>query len=75
METSLTQPFTNVQRELLSVFSHELSESDIVELRKTLTKFFAEKLIRHADATWEKEHWTDETVEQMLQTKMRIPTR
>ena len=71
MQTLLKQPFTNVQLELLKTFSHQLPESDLIDLRKTLALFFAEKLIVQADKTWEDKKWNNQTMDEMLQTKMR----
>lgn len=41
MPTSVKQPLSNVQLELLKTFSHQLSENDLIELRKMLAMFFA----------------------------------
>ena len=71
MQTLLKQPFTNVQLELLKTFSHQLPESDLIDLKKTVAPFFAEKLIVQADKTWEDKKWNNQTVDEMLQTKMR----
>lgn len=75
MDTTIAQPLTNVQLELLKSFSHQLSESDLLELRKVLALFFAERLMREADTVWEEQHWTDQDVETMLSTKMRLSSR
>ena len=40
-------PLTNVQRELLDVFALDVPESDLVDLRRVLARFFAD---RAADA-------------------------
>ena len=71
MQTLLKQPFTNVQLELLKTFSHQLPESDLIDLKKILALFFAEKLIVQADKTWGDKKWNNQTVDEMLQTKMR----
>ncbi len=49
MQAVLKQPFTNVQLELLKTFSHQLSESDLIDLKNPLALFFAERLIIQAD--------------------------
>lgn len=71
MQIVLKQPFTNVQLELLKTFSHDLPESDLIDLKKTLALFFAEKLINQADKAWDKENWNNDTVDEFLHTKMR----
>lgn len=71
MQASIKQPFTNVQLELLKTFSHQLSDTDLIELRKTLAIFFAERLIQQANEVWEEKNWSDKDVDSMLNTKMR----
>ena len=71
MQASLKQPFTNVQLELLKTFSHQLPESDLIDLKNTLALFFAKRLINQADTVWEEKDWNDELVDEMLHTKMR----
>jgi hypothetical protein len=71
MQVSIKQPLSNVQLELLKTFSHQLSENDLVELRKMLALFFAQRLIKEADKVWNEKNWTNEDVNTMLVTKMR----
>lgn len=71
METAAPLPFTNVQLELLKTFSHQLPENELLELRKILALFFAQRLITQADEAWSSKNWTNETIDNMLQTKMR----
>ena len=71
MQVSIKQPLSNVQLELLKTFSHQLSENDLVELRKMLALFFAQRLIKEADKIWNEKNWTNEDVNTMLVTKMR----
>ena len=71
MQPVLKQPFTNVQLELLKIFSHQLPESDLIDLKKTLALFFAEKLIVQADKIWENQNWDNDLVDELLHTKMR----
>ena len=67
----IKQPFTNVQLELLKVFSRNVSDEDLLELKDILANFFAEKLVKRANKVWDEEGWTDEDVDQILNTKMR----
>jgi hypothetical protein len=71
MQAVLKQPFTNVQLELLKTFSHQLSESDLIDLKNTLALFFAQRLIIQANKSWEEKKWNNETVDKLLLTKMR----
>ena len=71
MQPILKQPFTNVQLELLKTFSHNLPESDLIDLKKTLASFFSDKLINQANKVWDEQNWNGEKVDSLLQTKMR----
>jgi hypothetical protein len=71
MEATVRHPLTNVQLELLKTFSHQLSDKDILELKKNLALFFAKKLIFQADKTWSKKGFDDTTIDQLLVTKLR----
>ncbi len=71
MQTVLKQPFTNVQLELLKTFSHQLPESDLIDLKKTLDLFFAEKLINQADKVWDDKKWNIDIIDELLHAKMR----
>jgi hypothetical protein len=67
----LTQPLSNVQIELLKVFSYNLDSKDLLELKNTLANFFAQRAIKAADKVWDEKGWTDDDVDRMLNTKMR----
>ena len=69
--SSIQQPLTNVQLELLKAFSHQLKEEDLFELRKLLVQFFAQKAIAAANKAWDEKGWTDEDVDRLLNTKLR----
>ena len=68
---NLSQPLSNVQLELLKVFSYNLENKELQELKDVLVNFFAQRAIQLADNVWEKNNWTDEDVDRMLNTKMR----
>ncbi len=72
---SLEGKLNNAQRELLQIFSEDLSESDLLFLKKVLVRFKAERLMDKADAIWEKKNWTADDVKRLLQVKMRTPYR
>ena len=67
----IKQPLTNVQLELLKVFTHNLTEEDLKELKNVLGQFFANRLVEKANKVWDEKGWTEEDVQRMLHTKMR----
>ena len=63
--------FSNMQLELLRLYSRNLSDEELGEIKQLLARYFAEKLSRRADQVWEEKGWTNETMEEFLHTKMR----
>ena len=68
---AIKQPLSNVQLEILKVFSHNLTEEELKEFRDTIAGYFANRAIKSANKVWEEKGWTDEDVDSMLNTKMR----
>jgi hypothetical protein len=66
MTTGLSLPLSNVQIELLKLYSTNLSEEDLNELKLLLTRFFAEKSIQLANKVWDEKGLTDEDMDQWL---------
>lgn len=63
--------FSNVQLELLKLFSRDVPEADLLEIKRLLAHYFAEKLSRRADEVWDEQGWNDDKMEELLNTKMR----
>lgn len=65
------RPLTNLQLELLKVFSLELPEEELLEIKDLLSRHFSEKAMDLADKVWDEKRWTVEDIEKMAYTKMR----
>ena len=63
--------FSNAQLVLLNAFADDLSEDELWELRKAITKFLGARATETANAIWDEKGWTEADVERMLNTKMR----
>lgn len=59
-------PLSNVQLELLKLYSTNLSEKDILELKDVLARFYAEKSIELADNVWQQKGYTAEDMNSIL---------
>lgn len=59
-------PLSNVQLELLKIFSTDLSEEDLQELKALLAKFYAEKSIELANRVWDEKGLTDADMDKWL---------
>jgi hypothetical protein len=62
-------PLSNVQAELLKLFSAEVPEIHLLELKKVMAKFLLDKARERADAVWNEKGYTDEKLQQILDDK------
>ena len=62
----LKQPLTNLQIEILELYSTALTEEDLKALKTLLAKFYAERAIREADRIWDEKHLTNKDMEKWL---------
>ncbi len=62
---------TNLQLELLKTFRYELSESQMLEIKDLLTKYFARKASEEMDKFWDENDWSDETIENIANEHLR----
>jgi len=63
----LESPLSNVQLELMKMFSHNLNDDDLAALKRTLANFFAEKASDEMDRLWEENDWSDQTMNKWLE--------
>jgi hypothetical protein len=66
MTTALPQPLTNVQMELLRLYSTGISDEQLLELKEVISRFLFEKAMDLADAEWDKRGYSPATVEGWL---------
>lgn len=63
--------FSNLQVELLQMFKYNLPESQLLELKRILCEYFAKIASDEADKLWDKNRWTDATMEQWANEHLR----
>ena len=63
--------FSNLQLELLRLYSRDLPEEELLEIKNLLADYFAKRAIAGANAWWDANNFTEADVERMLTTKMR----
>ncbi len=61
-----SQSLSNLQQELLKLYSSDVSESDLLQIKRYLSGYFAEKAINEADKIWEERKYNTETMDQWL---------
>ncbi len=62
----LSQPLSNVQEELLKLYSTNLSPDELKELKIVLGKYFAQKATKEADKIWDNKKYSNETMNTWL---------
>jgi ribosomal protein L11 methylase PrmA len=65
-------PLNEVQISLLKL-SENLSADELQALKQLIIAFKAQRLAKLADQNWDEKSWTQETMQQFLQTHMRTP--
>jgi hypothetical protein len=63
-----THKFSNVQLELLRLYSSNIPDDVLLEMRDVLSRFFAEKASNEMDKLWDEREWSDDTMREWLNT-------
>ncbi len=67
METmTATSKLTNLQLELIKYFRYEVSEEEMLEIKRMLAAFFAKRAMDRVDEIWDERGWGDETMDAWL---------
>jgi len=69
-----TNRLTNLQLELIKLFNYNLSQSQLLEVKELLSKYFADKATNEMDKIWEAKGLTNETMDTWLNEHMRTPS-
>jgi len=68
-----TQKLSNLQLELLKVFSYQLDSKQLVDIKELLTKYFAKQATQEFDKLWEENNWDNETMTEWTNEHLRTP--
>ena len=69
--TTIHAPLSNLQLELVKLFRYELPDEQLLEIRRLLARYFAQKVTDEMSQLWDKKGWSDETIEEWKNEKMR----
>lgn len=58
--------FSNLQQELLRLFSHQVADEDLIQIKDLLGNYFAKRLSSMADDAWTEKKWTDQDMDAIL---------
>ena len=71
--TVLDKPLSNLQIELLRLYSQNVSEEDLLAIKRLPAKYFADRASDEMDALWEEQGWTNETMDKWLSDEDTTP--
>lgn len=72
--TNLMQSrFSNVQLEILQLFTEDLSEDDLLKIKDLLSAYRFSRATEAASKAVEIQGWTSEDFQRLLRTNMRTP--
>ncbi|HKR05520.1 MAG TPA: hypothetical protein VJY62_12875 [Bacteroidia bacterium] len=62
---------TNLQMELMKIFSIDLSEKQILDLKRVLVKFFSDNATNEMDNLWDEKKWNNKTMKKWAKEHLR----
>lgn len=65
--------FSNLQLELLKLYAHNVSDSELRDIKKMLAEYFARKADEEMDKLWEEKGWDESTIKKWKKEHMRTP--
>lgn len=75
MNTAVRQPLNSAQIELLGAMAQLNTEEDLMELKRALSKFFAERADREMERLWNEGVIDEQVIEDWGKEHMRTPYR
>jgi len=57
-----TPVLSNMQKELLKLYSTEIPEVQLLEIKYLLSNYFADKASDEMDRLWDENNWNDQTM-------------
>lgn len=70
---SVNYPLSNMQLELLKLFSRDIADNDVVEIKKLFVKYLSQKLDSSANKDREEKNWTNDDMDKLLNSRLRTP--
>lgn len=61
-----TTRLTNLQLELLRLFSREIHHNELLEIKRMIADYFSKKLTTEAEKIWDEKRMTDDDMDQWL---------
>ncbi len=71
--TALSQPFNEMQLEIIKLFARKMSDEDMIAIKQLIVRYFAQKAIESADRVWDENGWTADDEARLLSIHERTP--
>lgn len=59
-----TSVLSNMQKELLKLYSTDIPDEQLEEIKLLLSNYFADKATEEMDKLWDKNNWNEQTMNQ-----------
>ena len=63
---SAAPSLSNIQQELIKLYSANVPDADLLNIKRYLAKYFASKAINEADRIWEQKGYNNDTMNKWL---------
>ena len=61
-----SRSLSNLQQELLKLYSSDIEDADLLHIKRYLARYFAEKAINEADKIWDEKKYSNDTMDKWL---------
>lgn len=69
----MTHSLSNLQLELLKLYSTGVSEEDLLNIRRLMVQYFADKITRQMDELIAENEWSPEDMQAWAKAHIRTP--
>ena len=59
-------PLSNLQIELLQLYGQNVSDKDLIAIKRLIARYFADQAADEMDRLWDERRWTNETMKSWL---------
>ncbi len=73
MTAEQKRPLSNLQLELLRLYSTDVSDSQLLEIKQMLADYFSQQIDEEMTALWDKNEWDEKTIESWKNERLRTP--
>ncbi len=65
--TVFDKPLSNLQIELLQLYSQNVADADLQAIKRLLAKYFADQASDEMDKLWTSQNWSEKTMDEWLE--------